>query len=85
MSKLQQRKPIPQMLHALGKRFSKVSIGSRSDWLAGLIEVARAATAAAELAPFPYIKSAAGSLLVLLQAIEVCSLLLTNKSIVDRC
>jgi hypothetical protein len=30
------------------------------------------------LAPFPYIKSAAGSLLLLLQAIEVCSPPLDN-------
>jgi hypothetical protein len=70
----QQHKAIPQMLHSIGRRFSRLSIGSRSDWLAGLIEVAKAATAAGELAPFPYIKGAAASLLVLLQAIEVCLL-----------
>jgi hypothetical protein len=41
------------------------------DWLGKLIEVARLATSAGDLAPFPYIKGAAGAVVVLLETIEV--------------
>jgi len=54
-------------------------------WLAGLIEFARATAAAGELAPFPYIKSAAGSLLLLLQAVEVGFIHFTNQSAAKVC
>jgi hypothetical protein len=71
MSWASQRKAIPRILHTIEGRFSRLSFGARADWLAGLIELTKATTAAAELAPFPYIKGAAGSVLLLLQAVEV--------------
>jgi hypothetical protein len=60
------------MLLSFVKWISRLPIGSRSDWLAELIEVAGLVMRAEELAPFPSIKGAAESLLVLLRAVEVC-------------
>jgi hypothetical protein len=45
--------------------------GQSSDWLGGLIVIARAAAAAGGLAPFPFIKIAAEVIVVFLQTIEV--------------
>ncbi|KAJ7714259.1 hypothetical protein B0H16DRAFT_1702108 [Mycena metata] len=42
---------------------------SKSDWLAPAILTARTITAAAECAPFPYIKGASGTVLILLETV----------------
>ncbi|KAJ7731365.1 hypothetical protein B0H16DRAFT_1583704 [Mycena metata] len=49
---------------------SSASPSTKSDWLAGSILIATTAAAAGELTPFPYINSALGVLLALLEAVE---------------
>jgi hypothetical protein len=85
MSDLQQQKKIPRMLRALWPPSKRLSVGSRSDWLTGLIDVAKAATAAGELAPFPFVGTAAGSVVLLLQAVEVSFFLRSLCVIHDIC
>jgi len=64
-------KSISEGVKSLKDGFSRMSLGSRSDWLGALIETAKAMATAAEVGPFPYNKSAAGTVVVLLQNIEV--------------
>jgi hypothetical protein len=70
MSSSRNRKLIPG-IRSITERLSRFSVGSRSDWLSGLIEVAKATEKAGDFAPFPYIKGAAGAIVLLLQNFEV--------------
>jgi hypothetical protein len=70
---------IPRERNKLGLRPSKYGlqpIPSLPDWLEHLIEIARFAATAAELAPFPYVKDAAGVVVMLLETIKVRSIAL---------
>ena len=42
-----------------------------TDWVGNAIQVAKIAAAAGELAPFPFIKGAAGTFLLLLELVQV--------------
>ncbi|KAJ7727564.1 hypothetical protein B0H16DRAFT_1735043 [Mycena metata] len=56
----------PQPLTGKKKAFTK----SKSEWLAPAILTAKTITAAAECAPFPYIKGVSGTVLILLQTVQ---------------
>ncbi|KAJ7020941.1 P-loop containing nucleoside triphosphate hydrolase protein [Mycena alexandri] len=49
---------------------NKASTKAKSDWLAPAILTARTITAAAECAPFPYIKGVSGTVVILLETVQ---------------
>ncbi|KAJ7746076.1 hypothetical protein B0H16DRAFT_1726679 [Mycena metata] len=49
----------------------KVSAKSKSEWLAPAILTVKTITAAAECAPFPYIKGVSGTVLILLETVQL--------------
>ncbi|KAJ7742907.1 hypothetical protein B0H16DRAFT_1728061 [Mycena metata] len=61
--------PAPPTTRGTILRQFKVPPKSKSDWLAPAILTAKTITAAAECAPFPYIKGVSGSVLILLETV----------------
>jgi hypothetical protein len=50
---------------------------SGADWVGNLLAIARSMAAVAEIAPFPYIKTAANAIVALLETMKVPSSLST--------
>jgi hypothetical protein len=48
------------------------SSSSRSDWLSHCIHVAKILKEAADLVPVSYVKGAVGTIVILLETVEVC-------------
>ncbi|KAJ7716771.1 hypothetical protein B0H16DRAFT_1898212 [Mycena metata] len=61
--------PAPQTTGGTTLRPFKAPPKSKSDWLAPAILTAKTITAAAECAPFPYIKGVSGTVLILLETV----------------
>jgi hypothetical protein len=59
---------------------------SGTDWLANSLLFAKTIAAAAECAPFPYLKGVFGTVVVLLETVEVCTPgLMANTTTFDSC
>ncbi|KAJ7711352.1 hypothetical protein B0H16DRAFT_600731 [Mycena metata] len=61
--------PAPHTIRGTILRPFKVPPKSKSDWLAPAIITAKTITAAAECAPFPYVKGVSGTVLILLETV----------------
>ncbi|KAJ7742901.1 hypothetical protein B0H16DRAFT_1890195 [Mycena metata] len=61
--------PAPHTIRGTILRPFKVPPKSKSDWLAPAILTAKTITAAAECAPFPYVKGVSGTVLILLETV----------------
>jgi hypothetical protein len=55
------------------------SLPQNSDWLAPSILTARTVTAAAECLPFPYVKGVFGTVVILLETVEVRIMILLRN------
>jgi hypothetical protein len=79
----------PQTVGGIKSQSSKTRsqgpLASKSDWLAPTIVAARMITAASECLPFPYVKSAFGMVVILLETVEVWSIVIYVEDVTNPC
>jgi hypothetical protein len=55
------------------------------DWLAHMILTVKTIAAGAEFVPVPYIRAAFGTVVILLETVDVCAVVLAHESWANEC
>ncbi|KAJ7446596.1 hypothetical protein FB451DRAFT_1375880 [Mycena latifolia] len=65
--------------HRRGKTFQAFNLSTNSDWLATSPTTAKAVTEGADCFPFPYVKGVFGTVVIILETVEISSLLMAAQ------